>query len=220
MGCGMSGARGEIRIIGGVWRSRRVRFPAAPGLRPTPDRVRETLFNWLGPAVEGASVLDLFAGSGALGLEALSRGAAQVAFVERSRGAAEALRANLALLGADVRARVHREDALKWLQRTRETFGLVFVDPPYASRLLDPALAALVQGERLTLHHRVYVEHGGEFMPPAEWQVLKETRAGDVRATLLRARESAPGRGGNGVTGRPPGKEAGAVREDGKIEQS
>lgn len=192
MGPEMPGGRGEIRIIGGAWRSRRVRFPAAPGLRPTPDRVRETLFNWLGSLVEGARVLDLFAGSGALGLEALSRGAARVEFVERRRSVAAALRANLERLGGDERGQVRCGDALAWLHSARGPFDLVFMDPPYASALAEPALALLAERDLLSPRHRIYVEAGADATWASRWEVLKRTRAGEVHAALLRDRKPAP----------------------------
>ena len=183
---------GELRIIGGAWRSRRIRFPAAAQLRPTPDRVRETLFNWLGPWIEGRRVLDLFAGSGALGLEALSRGAAGAVFVEQSRGAAAALRENAAMLGASG-AGVVCGDALGFLDRTRDTFDLAFVDPPYSSGLAQPALDRLVSRGLLREGGRIYVEYSahpdgsapGLVVPPG-LAVYRNLQAGTVRACLLR----------------------------------
>lgn len=121
----------QLRIIGGTWRGRRFRFPPLPEIRPTPDRVRETLFNWLGSQVSGARCLDLFAGSGALGLEALSRGAAEVVFVERDRTAARELAARLAEWGAKG-ARVEQRDALQFLHGAARPFDIVFLDPPFA----------------------------------------------------------------------------------------
>jgi 16S rRNA (guanine966-N2)-methyltransferase len=136
------GARARVlRIIGGTWRGRRLRFPAGALIRPTPDRVRETLFNWLGARVPGARCLDLFAGSGALGLEALSRGAAHVTFVERDAGAVRELRARLAEWGARD-ALVERGDALAFLAQRAHPFDIVFLDPPFASGLLAVAAAA------------------------------------------------------------------------------
>src|SRR5512134_933490 len=126
----MTGGGNQLRIIGGRWRSRRLRFPPLPGLRPTPDRVRETLFNWLTPVIAGARCLDLFAGSGALGIEALSRGAAAVTFVERHPQAVRGLRANLAQLRAEG-ARVEQADALLWLRQAPQPFTVVFLNPPF-----------------------------------------------------------------------------------------
>ncbi|MGH8696968.1 MAG: 16S rRNA (guanine(966)-N(2))-methyltransferase RsmD, partial [Burkholderiales bacterium] len=134
----------RVRIIGGAWRSRVLRFPAVADVRPTPDRVRETLFNWLGQDLTGRRCLDLFAGSGALGFEALSRGAAEAVMVERSRAALGALRENGALLGVGDRARFVFGDALHFLDSPGETrFDVVFVDPPYGRGLADEVFARL-----------------------------------------------------------------------------
>lgn len=141
------GASGRtLRIIGGAWRGRRLRFPPSPEIRPTPDRVRETLFNWLAVRVPGARCLDLFAGSGALGLEALSRGAAHVTFVERDAAAGREVSARLAEWGAHD-ARVEIADARAFLDRTpAAAFDIAFLDPPFASSLLEESLAALEHG--------------------------------------------------------------------------
>ena len=122
-------ANNELRIIGGQWRGRKLRFPDRPSLRPTLGRVRETLFTWLAPNISGTRCLDLFAGSGALGFEALSRGAAEVTFVERDRKAAAAIRSNVELLQA--RATVVCQPAKQYLARTRARFDIVFLDPPF-----------------------------------------------------------------------------------------
>lgn len=182
--------------MGGAWRSRRIRFPAGPGLRPTPDRVRETLFNWLGPWIEGRRVLDLFAGSGALGLEALSRGAASAVFVERSREALAALRDNLLVLGAEERATLVPGEAIRFLEREAAGFDLVFVDPPYASGLAHAALRTLDARRILLPGGRVYLEHGAEAGGERDetflqrWETYRTTRAGDVQASLLLPRVS------------------------------
>ena len=135
---GRHGAPGRIRIIGGSLRNSRLEVPDRPGLRPTPERVRETLFNWLAPVIAGSRCLDLFAGTGALGVEALSRGAARAQFVERDGRAVQALRANLARLKA-ADGRVAEADALAWLQGEAEPFDLVFLDPPFAAAAWTPA---------------------------------------------------------------------------------
>ncbi len=132
-----AGLSNQLRIIGGRWRGRRLRLCGAPELRPTPDRVRETVFNWLQAPLPGGRCLDLFAGSGALGLEALSRGAAEVVFVERNAAIARRLQDNLALLEA-VSGRLERADALIWLRRKPEPFDIVFLDPPFGRNLLEP----------------------------------------------------------------------------------
>lgn len=171
-----------LRIIGGSWRGRRLRFPAAALIRPTPDRVRETLFNWLGARVAGASCLDLFAGSGALGLEALSRGAAHVTFVERDAAAARGLRATLAAWGARD-ALVERGDALAFLTGRARPFDIAFLDPPFTSGVLAEAAALLEGNGWLGAAALIYVECGARAgLPPlpAGWRPLKAKRAGEV----------------------------------------
>jgi 16S rRNA (guanine966-N2)-methyltransferase len=181
----MSG-RNRVRIIGGAWRSRLVRFPGTPGLRPTPDRVRETLFNWLGQRLEGLACLDLFAGSGALGFEALSRGARRVVMVERDRAGAQALKAAAAEHGA-TGAVVVEGDALAWLASGGERFDLAFVDPPFASDLAARAMAKLPA--RLAPGARVYVESAKPLAPEGPWTALREGRAGAVRFALYQLNE-------------------------------
>jgi 16S rRNA (guanine966-N2)-methyltransferase len=178
---GATPGRNRVRIIAGKWRSRIVRFPAASQLRPTPDRVRETLFNWLGQRLDGLACLDLFAGSGALGFEALSRGARRVVMVESDRKVAAALRESARELGAGELEVVNAE-ALAWLARCQERFDLVFVDPPYDSPLACAALAALPP--RLAPGARVYVESPSALAPGARWRALREDRAGKVRYAL------------------------------------
>ena len=173
--------RNRVRIIAGKWRSRIVRFPAAAQLRPTPDRVRETLFNWLGQRLDGLACLDLFAGSGALGFEALSRGAGRVVMVESDRAVAQGLRESARELGAgDVE--VVQAEALEWLARPGERFDVAFVDPPYASELVAAALARLPP--RLNAGARVYVESAAPLALEAPWRTLREDRAGAVRYAL------------------------------------
>jgi 16S rRNA (guanine(966)-N(2))-methyltransferase RsmD len=178
-----------VRIIGGAWRSRLISFPAERGLRPTPDRVRETLFNWLGQDLSGKRCLDLFAGSGALGFEALSRGAAEVVSVEHSRAAAAALRENAARL--DARGwRLVVGDALHFLRDPGAgRFDVVFVDPPYDSGLAAATLARLPAV--LAPGAAVYVESNGPIEPGAPWHVRKQARAGSVHYRLLEIGEEA-----------------------------
>jgi 16S rRNA (guanine966-N2)-methyltransferase len=176
-----------LRIVGGRHRGRRLRFPAGVEIRPTPDRVRETLFNWLQPRIADARVLDLFAGSGALGLEALSRGAAQVTFVEKDRRAAEAIAA-LARDWQEAGATVEPVDALAWLEKTAGGFDIVFVDPPYDSNLLAAVLETLARRQLLAPDARVYVEHRArEALPPLPpgWSSIRDGRAGEVGYHLL-----------------------------------
>ncbi|RZU99315.1 16S rRNA (guanine(966)-N(2))-methyltransferase RsmD [Spiribacter vilamensis] len=180
---------GQLRIIGGDWRGRRLRVGAAPGLRPTADRNRETLFNWLQSDVAGARILDLFAGTGALGLEALSRGAVAATFVERSRPVARALSDLIDRLEASDRARVVTADARRYLRADPATFDLVFLDPPFDSHLLADSLERLRQGGWLSADAQVYIESRDRRRPPldpAVWECEREKTAGDVWFALLR----------------------------------
>ncbi|MGD2006677.1 MAG: 16S rRNA (guanine(966)-N(2))-methyltransferase RsmD [Cellvibrionales bacterium] len=175
----------QLRIIGGTWRGRKLAFPDLPGLRPTPDRVRETVFNWLAPAVQDARCIDLFAGSGALGLEALSRGAAYCDFVDISRPATEAIGDHLAALGASGRASVHCCDAQS---ATLEAADLVFLDPPFDGQLLNTTLSWLSESSLLAKGALVYVEHRRGPSPPAVAKfssIVKDKTAGEVRYCLL-----------------------------------
>jgi len=179
-----SGTSRILRIIGGKHRGRRLRFPAGVTIRPTPDRVRETLFNWLQPRIAGARVLDLFAGSGALGLEALSRGAAHVRFVEKDRRAASAID-TLISEWQETGAQVTCVDALGWLAQSAGSapFDIVFLDPPYDAALLSQVAGALTRGALLAPDARIYVEHRArEGLPemPAGWQQIRDGRAGEV----------------------------------------
>lgn len=163
----------------------------SPGLRPTPDRVRETLFNWLALDMPGARVLDLFAGTGALGLEALSRGAASAVFVERDPRVAQSLVANLELLGAALRGRVQAADALAFLASPlpASPFTLAFLDPPFRQGLAEPCCLALEQGW-LAEEAYVYLETESELAVavPATWQLHRDVRAGDSTGRLYRRR--------------------------------
>mgnify|MGYP000873748575 CR=1 FL=1 len=178
-------AAGQVRIIGGRWRGTKLAVPDSPGLRPSSDRVRETLFNWLMPALPGARVLDLFAGTGALGLEALSRGAAHAVLVERDPALARALGEAVARLSAP--AGVRAQDALAWLAGDAGTYDLVFLDPPFADGLWERALAALAP--RLAPGARVYVESPAGTVPqvPSGWALHREGRTREVRYALYRA---------------------------------
>lgn len=175
---------GQLRIIGGEWRSRRVAFDPESGVRPTPDRVRQTVFDWLTPYIDGARCLDLFAGSGALGFEALSRGAASLTLVEKGARQATALRTAVHQLQAGDRAQVVAADALAYLGQPHGPYDIVFVDPPYDAALLSPVLAALEP--RLAAVHRVYCEWRESAAPawPPGWCVIKEKQAGQVSYAL------------------------------------
>lgn len=176
-----------VRIIGGEWRRRVLRFPDAQGLRPTPDRVRETLFNWLGQDLDGMSCLDLFAGSGALGFEAGSRGAAKVVMVEQSPRVAAALTENARLLAADERLQIVRADAVKFassLSATGVRFDVLFLDPPYRQGWIErlaPLLPQLMADEGA-----VYIEAEYPVDACGDWKCVRDGRAGQVFYQLLR----------------------------------
>lgn len=173
---------GYVRIVGGRWRGRRIPVPALPGLRPTPDRVRETLFNWLAPGIAGSRCLDLFAGTGALGFEAASRGAGQVVLVEREPAAAARLREIAASLDS-ARIEVVEEDALRFLGRPQPAFDIAFLDPPFEAGLQDAAMAALESGGWLAPGARIYLELPAERGPPvlpSGWRPHRSGRAGAV----------------------------------------
>jgi 16S rRNA (guanine966-N2)-methyltransferase len=186
----------EIHIIGGQFKRSKLKVPVLPGLRPTPARVRETLFNWLGQDLTGWRVLDAFAGSGALGLEAASRGATAVTMLEQHPQLVRQLQASVERLNAE-QVRVHRADALLWLSQTAHTakpvqFDLIFLDPPFDGDLFEPALQLAAQC--LSAHGRIYLEaphdwstpsHDGQRVLPAGLTVLRHGRAGAVHYHLL-----------------------------------
>ncbi|MEP6897502.1 MAG: 16S rRNA (guanine(966)-N(2))-methyltransferase RsmD [Rhodanobacter sp.] len=181
-------AAGRIRIIGGSLRNSRLEVPDLPGLRPTAERVRETLFNWLAPVVDGARCLDLCAGTGALGIEALSRGAVSVQFVERELRAVQALHANLARLKRIDAGQVAAIDAMVFLQQAAEPHDLAFLDPPFALDLWTALAQRLESGGWLTAHAWIYVESPRGPAPalPANWLLHREGHAGEVRFALYR----------------------------------
>lgn len=182
-----SAKRNRVRIIGGAWRTRLLEFPDVPDLRPTSDRVRETLFNWLGQTLYGKSCLDLFAGSGALGFEALSRHAQQVTMVERQREVLSALQANAVRLDARNLTLVCA-DACQYLRTCKELFDVVFLDPPFKSDLMGEILT-LLPGI-LARDAVVYLESGHELHEVApRWKILKSSHAGRVAFGLIGAPE-------------------------------
>lgn len=187
MSGGRRAAPGRIRIIGGNLRNSRLDVPDLPGLRPTAERVRETLFNWLAPVIEGAHCLDLCAGTGALGIEALSRGAASVQFVERDARAAQALRDNLERLKAGA-GQVRTVDAAIFLQGRPQPQDLVFLDPPFAPDLWTGLARQLEAGGWLATQAWIYVEspRTGPGELPSNWQLHREGHAGEVRFALYR----------------------------------
>ena len=179
---------GRLRIVAGNWRSRLLEIADVPGLRPTSARIRETVFNWLAPRIAGARCLDLFAGTGALGLEALSRGAADCVFVEKSPKAAKTLRANIATLQVE-NAVVYETSAVKFLQQgSAAAFEIVFLDPPFAAEMLPEMCRLLEQSSLLADSARIYIEEDRsqpELKLPERWQVLKTKNSGNVRYSLL-----------------------------------
>jgi 16S rRNA (guanine966-N2)-methyltransferase len=185
-----TGGRNSVRIIGGGWRGRRVSFPDIPGLRPTPDRVRETLFNWLQHAIVGSRCLDLFAGSGALGLEAMSRGANELVFVEQAVAAARALQEQLIRFGADRKAQVVEMGATRYLRSAAQPFDIVFLDPPFGRDALAEYVPMLDAGNWLNVGGLVYLENertAGVPELPSHWELLKSKTAGEVGYHLARA---------------------------------
>lgn len=177
---------GQIRIIGGQWRGRKLPVPESPGLRPTTDRVRETLFNWLAPSIVDASCLDCFAGSGALGLEALSRYAANATLLEMERGVAQQLQKNLATLKAS-NAKVVNTNTLAFLAQAGAPHDIVFVDPPFRKGLLEETLKLLENNGWLSDEALIYIESEVENgLPPVpmNWHVYREKVAGQVAYRL------------------------------------
>jgi len=179
----------QVRIIGGNWRRRLLHFPSAANLRPTPDRVRETLFNWLGQDLTGLAVLDLYAGSGALSFEALSRGARLAVALDDNPLAVSSMRDNAGVLGAAALEPRH-VDAIRFLQTDMRRFDLIFVDPPFSEDWLErlwPLLPA-----RLNAGGWIYIEQGRPVEPPDGWEVFRQQRAGQVHYHLLRRANGEP----------------------------
>lgn len=184
---------GTVRIIGGRWRGRRLPVPDLPGLRPSGDRSRETLFNWLAPYVRGARCVDLFAGSGVLGFEAVSRGAGSLVIIEKAASAARSLTNNLEMLQTNDKDRdvcILNMDALVWLETCEpQSLDLVFVDPPFGSGLEKRSLELLADNECLAEGALVYLEtarNSGDFIPGPGWETVKEKSVGDVQMRLLK----------------------------------
>ncbi len=178
----------QLRIIGGNWRGRKLSFTPEEGLRPTLDRYRETLFNWLMFDVEGACCLDLFAGSGALGLEALSRGAAHCTFVDASRHASSQIRSHLKTLQCE-QANVCHEDALHWLDTNTQRFDLVFLDPPFHRDMMNAVLERLLADGYINDHGYIYIEsEAGYQLPPLpkNWELSRQKSAKNKVFFLIR----------------------------------
>lgn len=179
--------QGQVRIIGGQWRSRRLKVPDSKDLRPTPDRVRETLFNWLSPFIEGAYCLDAFAGSGALGFEALSRGAAFVVMTDSSAEIVHLLQTELAAFGAE-NALIYRATVPEQLKAVTRPFDIVFLDPPFNENLLLPTCQYLEEHHLLADRALIYLEARTVIKDndlPPNWRVIKQKKAGDVAFHLV-----------------------------------
>lgn len=186
-------AAGQIRLIGGQWRGRKLPVPHSPGLRPTTDRVRETLFNWLAPVIQGARCLDCFAGSGALGIEALSRYAGSATLLEFERPVAQQLTQNLALLNAQ-NGQVVNVNTLNWLAKSGTAFDVVFLDPPFRKGILQDTIGLLDDHGWLADEAWIYIEsevEHGAIAVPASWRLHREKIAGQV-AYRLYHREVTP----------------------------
>ena len=181
---------GRLRIVAGKWRSRLLDIADVPGLRPTSERVRETLFNWLAPSIQGARCLDLFAGTGALGFEALSRGATTVVFVDNSRRAAKAIETSAKTLNA-TGATIHHSDAVDYLRTARPaSFDIVFLDPPFADDRLEEVCRLIDELGLLAPGGRIYLEQDRAkpgIALPERWSLLKDKTAGNVRYMLAGA---------------------------------
>jgi 16S rRNA (guanine966-N2)-methyltransferase len=183
-----SGKLHQVRIIGGQWRGRKLSFTPADGLRPTGDRIRETLFNWLAPTIEGARCVDLFTGSGALGLEALSRGAIHCDFVDSSNATLSQVSDHLKTLVAVNRSRCHPVSAQQFLHMATKAYDIVFIDPPFMQQLVGPICEALTKKQLLSNDALVYVETGA-MEPPAKvplgWKIHRQKVAGGVAYRLF-----------------------------------
>ena len=186
-------ATSQLRVIGGQWRGRKLTFPDRPGLRPTGDRVRETLFNWVGHTLQGAQCLDLFAGSGALGIEALSRGAAHCDFIDTDREAVASIDHHLERLDAQHVGATHCHTASEFLGAAHSVWDVVFVDPPFDARVGEATLTLLLTGGHITLDSWVYFEtsrSNPEAVPETHYEIFREKTAGDVRYQLLKPRSA------------------------------
>ncbi len=184
----------RLRIIGGRWRGRKLNFPDIPGLRPTPDRLRETLFNWLSPALTEARCLDLFSGSGALGLEALSRGARCATIIDQSSKAVEQLRQNLSDLSCNS-AELLQTDALQWLEKLvpgqLEPYDIIFLDPPFNQAMVDPCCQLLEQKLLVSKGAYIYTETEASWSgeAPLTWELHRTKTTGQIASRLFIAHE-------------------------------
>jgi len=174
----------KIRIIAGKWRGRKLNVINLPALRPTSDRVRETLFNWLQQDIVGAHCLDLFSGTGALGFEALSRGAGEVIMIESNPKIVESLRNHARMLGSESHT-IKLVDAMSWVRQSIKQFDIIFLDPPFGKDYLEPCLEAISEEMLLKPKGLVYVESERKIVLPSGWKIKKKTKAGNVQSMLI-----------------------------------
>ena len=179
------GRPGKIRIIAGQWRGRKLDVIDAPGLRPTPDRVRETLFNWLQQKIVDARCLDLFAGTGALGFEALSRGASEVVMVESNPALVELLKQHAAKLHSEHHV-IQLADGLSWLKQGIKGFDIIFLDPPFGEGYIEKCCALIQEQTLLNDDGVVYIEAEKDIVIPEGWAIIKQTTAGNVMSLLVK----------------------------------
>jgi 16S rRNA (guanine966-N2)-methyltransferase len=180
--------KNQVRIIGGKWRGRKLKFPDVEGLRPTADRVRETLFNWLAPVIVGARCLDLFAGSGALGFEALSRGAREVFFVDQHRKIIRNLKENAEKLDCEHNTKIIYAKAEDHLETIDSPFDVIFLDPPFHQNIIVPMIKKIEKCNAIKPGGYIYIEtesDAPELALPKNWQIKKQKRAGNVRFCLI-----------------------------------
>jgi len=186
----MSKSPGQVRIIGGQWRSRRLRFPQIEGLRPSPDAVRETLFNWLQQDISGSRCLDLYAGSGALGFEAASRNASSVTMVEKNPAVIRQLRRNCDLLNAVKVIEIIQSAAEGYLKTCESSFDIIFMDPPFGSKDLEKICVAIVESSVIAPDTLIYIESARSTEPlpiPSSWHIIRQKTRGLVQSTLIKA---------------------------------
>ena len=184
---GRSADHSQLRIIGGQWRSRKLTFRSAPGLRPTSDRIRETLFNWLQPVIHGARCADLFSGSGALGLEALSRGAAHCDFIDSSAATLQQTAEHLSTLGAQQHGSCHHCQASQYLEQVDEPLDIVFIDPPFNQGLILPSCQQLAVTHQLAPEALIYIESPAQEVLtnlPAGWEIHRQKSTAGVAYSL------------------------------------
>ncbi len=174
----------KIRIIAGKWRGRKLDVINSPGLRPTPDRVRETLFNWLQQEIVSARCLDLFAGTGALAFEALSRGATEVFMIESNPTIVESLKQHAEILGSEGHT-IQLADAKSWLRQGIKGFDIIFLDPPFGEGYIEQCCEAIIEEALLNPGGLVYIESEKQLALPNGWEIRKQTRAGNVQSMLI-----------------------------------